>query len=167
MFIAIEPKYRRKQGGWEFTGCLCGCKSPAFVRLGRIQLSRNRPIPSSFFNVPFHGFCFQICMNYFLLLNINVLSRKGGSVGLVRIFPATIYCCCGTEANANSQHIKSRSRWAQNVTLEMLGGYRLKLNRSRHPLLSGGALPHSCPSLPPPCPLLPSAGQRGSLFLEQ
>ena len=47
-------------------GGLCGHKSAASVHVGgESSTPETNPFPPSFFNVPFHGFCFQICMNYF------------------------------------------------------------------------------------------------------
>lgn len=66
MFIVLEPNYRRRQVGEIGLGCLHVCKSQLSDRLeGKLGIPETEPFPPSFFNVPFHGFCFQICMNYF------------------------------------------------------------------------------------------------------
>lgn len=47
-------------------GCLLVHKSLILVHLeGLLSIPETDPFPPSFFNVPFHGFCVQICMNYF------------------------------------------------------------------------------------------------------
>jgi hypothetical protein len=60
MFIAMEPKYRRRQVGEICLGCLHANKSPALVHLGgKLSLPETDPFPPSFLICLFMDFAFK------------------------------------------------------------------------------------------------------------